>query len=333
MIRDLAGQHMDASPIVPGPEAPSYSLIIPVFNAAGTLPALLTEIESTFAGASYEVVLVNDGSADDSERVCVELQRRAPARIRFIQLARNFGEHNAVLAGLRHCRGAYAAILDDDGQHPPQEARRLLATLQAGEWDVVYGRYRAKQHTTVRNFGSWLTNQMATTLLQKPPDLYLSSFKAINRFVIDAIGGYRGPSPYVDGLIFGVTRRITQIDVEHRERSEGQSNYGPRKLLALWLDSFLNFSILPLRLSGILGVLSSVLSAIVLVAILIDRAWFNTGITQGVPTMIVLMAFFAGIQFLILGTIGEYLGRLFLHHTGAPQFVVRYVLDADEPTR
>lgn len=310
-----------------------YSIVIPVFNAGASLGPLLHEIAAVFAAQSYEVVLVNDGSADDSEMVCRALQARAPDSIRFIQLARNFGEHNAVLAGLRHCTGTYAVVVDDDGQHPPAEALRLLQALRASKHDVVYGRYLAKHHSRIRNLGSWLTNWMATLLLQKPADLYLSSFKAVNRFVIDQVCQFHGPSPYVDGLIYRITRRIGQLDVTHRDRSHGQSNYGPRKLVSLWLDSFLNFSILPLRLAGIIGVLGSGLSAMVLVAIVVDRSWFNTGITQGIPTVIVLMAFFAGVQFLILGTIGEYLGRLFLDRTGSPQYVVRYVMGADANDR
>jgi glycosyltransferase involved in cell wall biosynthesis len=304
---------------------PECSLVIPVYNGTHTIGPLLREIDDAFSAERYEVILVDDGSVDDSAQTCTALVEAYPDTVRFVQLARNFGEHNAVLAGMRYARGDYVGVLDDDGQNPPSEALRLLDLIRHADHDVVYGRYRVKQHSWVRNVGSWFNDRMATLLLKKPAGLYLSSFKMMNRFVVDEVCKFHGASPYIDGLIWRTTHNIGQVEVVHRERQAGQSNYGLRKLIDLWLNSFLSFSILPLRLAGMLGLLCSLFSGVVLVAMIVDKLWFNTGVTAGVPTIIVTMALFAGVQLLILGTIGEYLGRLFLDHSGTPQFVVRSV--------
>jgi len=308
---------------------PECSVVIPVYNGRATLEPLVREIHEAFAGHRFEVVLVDDGSVDGSDRLCADLVTAYPETVRFVQLSRNFGEHNAVLAGLQYARGDYVAVLDDDGQHPPAEAVRLLDSIRGSDHDAVYGRYRVKQHSRTRNLGSWFNDRMAVLLLKKPRELYLSSFKIMNRFVVDEVCKYRGASPYIDGLIWRSTHRIGQVDVVHRARQAGRSNYGLRKLVELWLNSFLTFSILPLRLAGILGVLCSLFSVVVLIAMVVDKLWINTGITAGVPTIIITMALFAGVQLLILGTIGEYLGRLFLDHSGAPQFIVRSVKERD----
>jgi undecaprenyl-phosphate 4-deoxy-4-formamido-L-arabinose transferase len=165
---------------------------------------------------------------------------------------------------------------------------------------------------------------MANIMLKKPRDLYLSSFKVLNRFVVDEIIKYKGAFPYIDGLILRTTHNVAQIDVEHRDRFETPSNYNLRKLFLLWLNMFLNFSIIPLRLSALLGMLTSLVSLPLLAAIVIDKLYINPDVTVGLPTVLVTVVFFAGVQLLILGTIGEYLGRMFLDQSMSPQFVVRY---------
>jgi glycosyltransferase involved in cell wall biosynthesis len=301
------------------------SFVIPVYNGSQSIGRVVDRIHQLYADLRFEIVLVNDGSQDDSERVCDDLVRRHPDTVTFLHLARNFGEHGAVLAGLNHVRGSYAAILDDDGQNPPKEVRRLYDEIRANGQDVVYGRYRVKRHSVVRNLGSRFNDRVANVMLNKPPDLYLSSFKILNRFTIDEITRYKGAFPYIDGLILRTTSNLGQVEVEHRSRDGAGSGYTLRKLIRLWLNMFLNFSITPLRVSALLGTCASVVSLFLLVAIVIDRLYINPGVTLGIPTVLVVVVFFAGVQLVILGTMGEYLGRLFLDHSKAPQFVVRYV--------
>jgi len=306
-------------------QAPELSLVIPVYNGAGTIGPLVDQIVSVFGSSPFEVVLVNDGSEDESETVCTELANRYPQTVVFVHLSRNFGEHNAVLAGFMQSRGNYIAVLDDDGQNPPEEVKRMLEDLKRKNYDVIYGHYIEKKHSAFRNLGSWFNDRIATIMLHKPKDLYLSSFKVMNRFVVNEIVKYRGPYPYTDGLIYRVTRNIGQIPVEHRVSARGRSRYTLRRLVRLWLNMFLNFSIKPLRLSIYVGLITSCLSVVALVAILVDRLWITPNVTLGIPTVLGTIVLLAGIQLMILGLVGEYLGRLYLDQTGTPQYVVRYV--------
>lgn len=311
------------------PTDPELSLVIPVYNGSRTVGPLVEQIAKIFGSTSFEVVLVNDGSEDNSERVCAELAQKFPRNVTFVHLSRNFGEHSAVLAGFTHSRGRYIAVLDDDGQNPPEEVVRMLDELKRKNYDVVYGHYIEKQHSWFRNLGSRFNDRIATLMLNKPRNLYLSSFKVMTRFLAQEIVKYRGPYPYADGLIYRVTRNIGQIPVEHRPSLGGASRYTFRRLVRLWLNMFLNFSIKPLRISVYVGLLASCLSVVALVAILIDKLWITPNLTVGIPTVLGSIVFFSGVQLMILGLVGEYLGRLYLDQTGTPQYVVRYVQRAN----
>jgi len=303
---------------------PELSLVIPVYNGSRTIGPLVEHATKVFGAASFEIVLVNDGSSDTSEAVCAELASKFPQHVCFVHLSRNFGEHNAVLAGFTQARGRYIAVLDDDGQNPPEEIVLMLDELKRKNLDVVYGHYIEKKHSWFRNLGSRFNDRIATLMLQKPRELYLSSFKVMNRFIVDEITRYHGPYPYTDGLIYRVTRNIGQIPVEHR--ASAGSRYTFRRLVRLWLNMFLNFSIKPLRLSIYVGLFTSVLSVVALIAIVIDRLWITPNVTLGIPTVLGTIVLLAGIQLMILGLVGEYIGRLYLDHTGTPQYVVRYTV-------
>ncbi|HIK91039.1 MAG TPA: glycosyltransferase [Planctomycetes bacterium] len=301
------------------------SIVIPVFNGADSIGHVVERVRATFHNQQFEIVLVNDASHDDSEQVCQELVERFSESVVLVQLSRNFGEHNAVLAGLRLSHGDYVAVMDDDAPNPPEEIPRMLAALEEKNLDVVYGRYVGRKHSLGRRVGSWLNDRMATIMLRKPPDLYLSSFKIMNRFIVDQISRYGGPFPYIDGLIFRASTRVDQIDVKHDERLSGASNYTLRRLIRLWLNMFLGFSIIPLRASVVLGFCASFLSFLGIVAIVVDKIWVNPQLTVGIPTVLACIVFFSGVQLIVLGAVGEYVGRIFLDGSGMPQSVVRYV--------
>jgi undecaprenyl-phosphate 4-deoxy-4-formamido-L-arabinose transferase len=301
------------------------SFVIPVYNGSATVHTVVDRIRRAFAGRTIEIILVNDGSPDDSERVCAALVERYPGLVTFLHLARNFGEHSAVLAGLSHSHGRAVAVLDDDGQNPPEEVVRMHQALLDGNFDVVYGRYAEKKHHWFRNLGSRFNDRLATMMLKKPRDIYLSSFKVLNRFIVDEVTRYRGPHPYIDGLIFRTTRNIGQVEVEHQERIAGASNYTLKRLFRLWLNMFLGFSIAPLRLAIVLGLVTSFFSVLMLAFIVVDKVWLNPGVPVGIPTVLTSIALFAGVQLMVLGMVGEYIGRIFLEQNGMPQFVVRYL--------
>ncbi|HZN41551.1 MAG TPA: glycosyltransferase family 2 protein [Planctomycetota bacterium] len=299
------------------------SVVIPVFRGASTIGPLVERLEADdllLKERELEIVLVNDGSPDNSGAVCRALANARP-HVRFIDLSRNFGEHNAVMAGLNHCSGDAAVILDDDFQNPPCEVRKLVDKLGEG-FDVVWSRYEVKRHGWFRNLGSRFNDSVATLMLGKPRGLYLSSFKAISRFVIDEVVRYRGPFPYLDGLVLRITRNYTTVLVQHDARQEGKSGYTLRKLVSLWLNMFTGFSVLPLRLASFAGITVALIGALLGVWFLIERL-NHPEIPSGWASIIVTVLIVSGIQLLVLGVIGEYLGRLFLQDNGRQQFVVR----------
>lgn len=307
------------------------SVVIPVFNGAASIADVVSRVSTVFAHLSHEIVLVDDGSKDNSAQVCRQLCEASEGRVVFVSLSRNFGEHNAVLAGLAQTRGRAVAILDDDGQNPPEELPRMISEMERQQWDVVYGRYQHRQHHAMRRLGSWFNDLAANVMLGKPRDLYLSSFKVMNRFIVNEVIQYRGPYPYIDGLICRTTNRLGQVPVQHAPRIAGHSNYTLRRLLRLWLNMFLGFSTFPLRLIGILGLIVASLSALGLLLILIATAGYSPEVPGGIPTLLASLVFFSGVQLMAVGMVGEYVGRMFLSLNGQPQYIVRYSLRS-EPT-
>jgi glycosyltransferase involved in cell wall biosynthesis len=304
---------------------PAVSFVVPMYNAAATIAPLVRDIEQLQIDGGHEIVLVNDGGVDETLAVCRELVRTARVPITVIEHARNFGEHNAVLTGWRHARGAHVINLDDDGQNPPREAVRLWQHAKATGADVVFGHYETKQHSVFRNFGSWLTNRVTDWALDKPPGFYLSSFRCVNAFIAQQVVAYAGPYPYIDGLLLQVTQRIESIVVAHEPRRLGASGYTLRRLLRLWLSAWLNFSLLPLRLATFAGLATAGLGLVAFVVVL--WLWFvNRGPAYGFGWLMSAFLVFSGTQLVMLGLIGEYLGRMFLTVNQRPQAVVREVL-------
>jgi undecaprenyl-phosphate 4-deoxy-4-formamido-L-arabinose transferase len=253
--------------------------------------------------------------------VCRELAARATVPLTYLEHARNFGEHNAVMTGLRHARGAYVITMDDDLQNPPEEVVKLYDHARLGGWDVVYTRYAEKKHEGWRNLGSRFANRVADALLDKPKNLYLSSFRCMSALVVREVTKYSGPYPYVDGLIMQVTQRIASIEVLHLARAEGRSNYTLARLVRLWLNLATNFSVLPLRLAIFAGAAMGVLGFLGAVLVMLEAARGNT--PSGWASVMTVILLLSGVQFLILGVLGEYVGRAFLSANGKPQGVVR----------
>lgn len=298
------------------------SVVIPVYNAEQTIERLVQRLMAELALFELEIVLVNDCSADKSEKVCERLYRDNPEIVRFLSLAKNAGEHNAVMAGLRHSTGDFVVTMDDDFQNPPHEVTRLVQAAVQDEYDVVYSHFPKKLHSFYRNIGSWINDRAATLLLRKPADLYLSTFRVLSRFVVEEITKYQSPFPYVDGLILQVTDNIGSVEVAHNAREVGRSNYTLRKLISVWLNMFTSFSILPLRISVVLGVAVALLGFAYGVYSFVARL-LNPDMVAGWASLTVTITIFSGIQLIAIGAIGEYIGRIFMAQNKKPQYTIR----------
>jgi glycosyltransferase involved in cell wall biosynthesis len=319
----------DTVPVTPhaDPLHLALSIVIPVYRGAGSIGELVTALEELKIAGGHEIVLVNDGSPDDSLRVCRGLVARSLVPITLVDLSRNYGEHNAVMAGLRHAMGAHVITMDDDLQNPPEEVERLLAFAQESGHEVIYTRYEEKQHVAWRNYGSRFTNWVAGFVLDKPKGFYLSSFRCMSAFVVREITRYEGPFPYVDGLILQVTQDIDTLLVRHLPRAVGRSNYTARRLLRLWLSMFVNFSVMPLRISTATGFVLSVIGAIGSVVAITEALFFEP--PAGWASLMAAVLLLSGVQLVILGIVGEYVGRLYLTANQKPQSVVISVIRAE----
>ena len=313
---DTATPPRHSDPRVQG--APSLSIVIPVYNSEATIARLCGAlIDGIHCSRRLEIVLVDDGSGDGSPDVCRRLHKSHPNIVTCVLLSRNFGEHNAVMAGLNFVTGDYCVIMDDDFQNPPEEVEALLTEALKG-YDVVYVRYAEKKHSLWRNLGSALHNFMATYALQKPKGLYLSSFKLISRFVAQEAIQYTGPDPYLDAIILRTTRNIGTLSVNHLPREAGASGYTLRKLFALWSNMMVAFSVYPLRIIGVYGFVVALFGAfyggytVLTLTSPMDDA-------SEIDQLKASMWFFRGSILLVLSIVGEYVGRIHSRLNAAPQ--------------
>ena len=305
------------------------SFVIPCYRSSKTIGGVVNEIESTMAQLAYEyeIILVNDSSPDDTFAVISTLAE-ADGHITAVDLAKNFGQHAALMCGIRHSSGDILVCLDDDGQTPADEVGKLLEKIEAG-YDVVYASYDHKQHSGFRNFGSRVNAWMTEIMLGKPKELSLTSYFAAKRFIADEMLRYENCFPYVMGLVLRSTKNICNVPVNHRSREQGQSGYTLGKLLSLWMNGFTSFSIKPLRIATYFGALTAVAGFIYALIIVIRH--FAVGMAPlGWSSTTALLLILGGVILLVLGLIGEYIGRIFMCVNSSPQYVERSVVKRDE---
>jgi len=306
------------------PVRPELSMVIPLYRSRSTIDLLIDRLEALKPPCSWELILVDDGSPDGTAERARERLLRSPLRGLLLCHSRNYGEHQAVLTGYRHATGTYILNLDDDLQNPPEEALRLWQKARDENLDVVYGDYRQKQHESWRNLGSRFANRTAHWLLDLPDRFYLSSFRCVSGLIARRVANYQGPYPYIDGLLSQYTQRIGSLKVQHDRRQAGATNYNMRRLTRLWLNIFTSFSIMPLRIATLLGLAMASIGAASLIVLillaLIEKQW-----VQGWLSIICTILIFGGIQCLLIGMLGEYLGRIFLTVSGKPQSFLRSV--------
>lgn len=309
----------------------TVSFVIPCYRSEKTLPGVVEEIQSTMKNIkeyAYEIILVNDCSPDATFEVITRLCQENE-EIMGIDLARNFGQHSALMAGFHHVKGDIVVCLDDDGQTPADEVGKLLSGIEQGA-DVVYAKYAHKQHSCFRNWGSHVNELMTRVMLGKPRELFVSSYFAARRFVVEEMIQYEYPYPYVIGLVLRTTKNIINVEVEHRNRQEGVSGYTLGKLLGLWFNGFTAFSVKPLRIATLTGAGCAFVGFLYGIYTIIKKIFINPpGLVTGFSAIMSVMVFMGGMLMLMLGLVGEYMGRMYISMNRSPQYVIREVVGKD----
>ena len=299
------------------------SFVIPCYRSENTLEGVILEIKEAMnklGKYTYEVILINDSSPDNTwktiERLSVENEN-----IIGVNFSKNFGQHAALMAGMRETTGDYVVCLDDDGQTPANEVDKLLSALEEGA-DAVYARYGNKKHSLFRNFGSRVNDMMTRIMLGKPKELFISSYFGVKRFVVEDMVRYQNSYPYVIGLVLRATKNIVNVDVTHREREEGRSGYTLKKLLGLWFNGFTAFSVTPLRIATVIGVFCAVLGFVYGLYLFIRRL-VDPNMVMGFSSIMCTILFVGGMLMIMLGLVGEYIGRIYICLNNSPQYVIR----------
>ena len=303
------------------------SFVIPCYRSEKTIEGVVREIKETMETLSeycYEIILVNDCSSDDTFSVITKLCRQNE-NICGISLAKNFGQHSALMAGFHYVTGDILVCLDDDGQTPANEVGKLLAEIENGQ-DVVYAKYDHKKHSVFRNFGSAVNEKMAQFLLGKPKELYVSSYFAARRFIVDEMLRYDKSYPYIIGLVLRSTKRISNVTVSHREREIGTSGYTLGKLVALWMNGFTAFSVKPLRMATGIGILCACAGFLYGIYTIIKKL-VNPLVPIGFSSLMSAIMFIGGMILFMLGMLGEYIGRMYIGMNNAPQYVIREIVN------
>ncbi len=300
------------------------SFVIPCYHSEQTLGAVVAEIDGTMKTMpeyTWEIICVNDGTPNACWKKIQELCAEKPDSRHGICLAKNFGQHAALMAGLHAAKGDRIVCLDDDGQTPANEVGRLLCAIDRGA-DVVYAKYEHKQHSGFRNWGSQVNEAMLHQMLGKPKELYVSSYFAMRRYVLKEVLRYENSYPYLIGLVLRTTTNVVNVPVDHRKRTVGTSGYTLGKLFSLWMNGFTAFSIKPLRIATVVGSVSAVVGFLYGIYTIVKRL-VNPNVPVGFSALMSAIVFFGGMTILMVGLAGEYIGRTYISVNSAPQYVVR----------
>ena len=299
------------------------SFVIPCYRSENTIETVVQEIRDTVAtrsGTDYEIVLVNDCSPDGVWQVITRLAAN-DNHIKGICLAKNFGQHCALMAGYGQATGDYVISLDDDGQTPASESFKLVDKLEEG-YDVVYGYYEHSAQHLFRRFGTWINKKMAEAIIGQPKTLRTTSFFIMRKFIVDEIVRYPHPFAYISGLVFRTTKNLGNVEVQHRRRIEGESGYTIAGLIGLWINGFTAFSVKPLRAATFIGVICALVGFVAGLYVVYQK-FLNPEIPVGYTSMLATLLFVGGMIMLLLGLIGEYVGRIYISINQSPQYVVR----------
>ncbi|MEE0264590.1 MAG: glycosyltransferase family 2 protein [Acutalibacteraceae bacterium] len=306
------------------------SVAIPCYNSSKTLPTVVKEIQEVFSNQKdyeYEIVLVNDNSPDNTFEVIQQLCREN-SNIVGVDLSKNYGQSSALMAAINYVKGDIAVFMDDDGQHPPDELFKLVEQVENGN-DLVYACFPQKKHSAFKRITSNLNSKLLEATNRKPKGIKITSYFALSKLSVNALREYKSPYPSICGYLLQVTRRIVNVEINHRARLAGSSNYNLKKLITLWLQGFTNFSIAPLRFASMLGAVFAVLGFCVMLYYIICKL-VNPNVAVGFTSIVSLILIIGGFIMLMLGIIGEYIGRIYILLSDMPQFRVREVINKED---
>lgn len=305
---------------------PKLSFVIPCYGSEETIESVINEIEQVMAerpGFDHEIICINDGSPDNVLSVLRQLVLTHDKLIA-ADLSQNMGKHAAVMAGYSLVTGDYVVVLDDDGQCPANELWKLYDAL-GDYYDIAMADYPVKKQSAFKNFGSSVNAWMSKILLDKPDGVKFTNFCILRRYVVDEIRKYKNPFPNLDGLSLRTTKRITNVKMEERERIAGKGNFNFFRSINLWMNGFTAFSVKPLRISAVIGVLTAAIGFITGMIIVVRKMLYPQ-IPMGYSSLMAAMLFIGGIIMIMLGLIGEYIGRIYICINNSPQFVIREII-------
>lgn len=303
------------------------SVVIPVYKSEKCIPELTKQISDALKDFNWELILVNDCSPDNS---WTEIKKVAAENnnITGINLRKNGGQDLAILAGLNHAKGKWIIIMDDDLQHSPYDIPKLYTQAQKG-FDVVYADFKQKKQKLWKNLGSWLNGKVSEITLGKPKGIYLSPFKIISGSVVKEMCKLNNLFPYIDGLIFQVTKNITQINIEHHKREYGKSNFTLVKSMQVFFRMMFGFSTFPLNFATYIGFFSSTMGFVLAIYFLVK---FLLGLEPltGWTSLIMVILILGGLILLALGIIGKYIGQMYLTINNSPKYIVKETVGHEE---
>lgn len=307
------------------------SVVIPCYRSEKSIREVVERVKKTIEKDNryeYEIICVNDYSPDNTLEVLRDIAKQ-DKKVKVVSLSRNFGQHGALMAGFHYIKGDIVLCLDDDGETPPEQMFLLIDKLENEDYDLVSARYKEDARGIVRALGSKVSMAMSHFLVGRPKEVDLNSYYVFKSYIIKEVIKYNNPYPFVHGLILRVTRNMANVDIEREARITGSSGYSFRKLLGLWMSGFTAFSEKPLRIATYLGVISSVVGFVSAIVVLVKKL-MNPDMPVGYASTLIVMLVLFGIVMLLLGLLGEYIGRMYISINNAPQFVVKEEINTDE---
>lgn len=302
----------------------TISFIIPCYGSEKTIEIVINEIKEKIKEKEeydYEIIAVNDKSPDNVWGILKAISQK-DEKIKIISLAKNMNRPGALMAGMANSIGEYVILMDDDGQCPMDMLWKLIEPLEEGH-DVSIAKYPKYKQSIFKNFGTIVNRKMTEIVMEKPKDLNFTNFTAIKRYIVDEIIKYKNPYPYMTGLLLRTTSDIVNVDMEERNRITGKTNFTFKKMLKLWINGFTAFSVKPLRIATVIGLLTAITGFIYGLFIIIHKIFIHTSILPGYSSLMAVLLFIGGIIMIMLGLIGEYIGRIYISINNSPQYVIK----------